>query len=130
MLRTPSGASVIAAPGTRGSSSRRRGARRSLAPAGGELVREPDLVEDARDDEVDERGDRRLAVVEAGREREDRRARAAEREHVLELDRRERRLARAEHELALLLERDRGRPVDEVLADAGRERAERPGRAG
>src|ERR1700678_4218877 len=109
MTRTPSGARVIAALPARAGSSRARGERCSLAPAGRELVGEPDLVEDARDHEVDERGDGRLAVVEAGREREDRGAGAAKGEHVLELDRRERRLARAEDELALLLEGDRRR---------------------
>ncbi len=67
--------------------------------------------------------------VEAGLERQDRRARPAQREHVLELDRRERRLARAEDELPLLLERHRGGPVDQVLAHASGERAERSRRA-
>src|ERR1700722_1530666 len=105
MTRTPSGARVIAALPTRERCSRARGERRSLAPARRELVGEADLVEDSGDDEVDERGDRGLAMVEAGREREDRGACPAQDEHVLELYRREGRLARARPGLALLPER-------------------------
>src|SRR5581483_8602597 len=50
-------------------------------------------------------------------------------EHVLEMDRREGRLARAEDQLALLLERDRRRAVDQVLHRARRDRAEGAHRA-
>ena len=103
--------------------------RHDCAPARDERVLEPDLVEHAADDEVDEVVDRLGAVVEARREEEDRRAGAAQREHVLEVDRRERRLARAEHELALLLQRDRGGTVDQVLHRTRRDRAERAHRA-
>ena len=46
-------------------------------------------------------------------------------QHVLEVDRRERRLARHEHELAPLLQRDGGGAVDQVRHRARRERAER-----
>src|SRR4051812_34365601 len=90
---------------------------------------EADVVQDSRDDEVDEVVDRRGAVVEARREEQDGRARAAQRQHVLEMDRRQRRLAGADDELPLLLERDRRRAVDEVLHRAGGDRAERSHRA-
>src|SRR2546428_7624651 len=92
-----------------------------LAPARDERVLEPDVVEGARDDEVDEVVDGLRARVEPRREEEDRRARAAQRQHVLEVDRRQRGLARAEDELALLLERNRRGAMDDVLHRAGRE---------
>ena len=98
------------------------GRERHCAPPRAERVLDADLVEHPRDDEVDERLDARGAVVEARRERQDRRAGAAQRDHALERDQRERRLARAEDELALLLERDRRGAVDQVLA-ARRRRA-------
>ena len=46
------------------------------------------------------------------------------------MDQRQRRLARHEHELAPLLQRHRGRPVDQVRHRAGGERADRAHRAG
>ena len=86
--------------------------------------RDPELVEAACDDEVDEILDRRGTVVEARRGEEDHGARLVERREAAEVDRRERRLARDEHELAPLLERDRGRTVDQVRHRAGGERAD------
>src|SRR5205807_725140 len=65
-------------------------------------------------------------AVETGREEEDRRAGSPRGQHVLELDRREGCLARTEDELALLLERDRGGALDQVLRQPGGDRAERP----
>src|SRR5262245_36723383 len=57
--------------------------RSLLPPAPNERVLEAELVEAAPDDEVDEVGDALGPVVEAGREEEDGRARAAEPQHVL-----------------------------------------------
>ena len=73
------------AVGRQRSASRRR--RRSLTPPLRERVLEPELVERAADDEVDEVVDRLGSVVEARREEEDRRARLAQREHVAQVDR-------------------------------------------
>ena len=91
---------------------------------------EPQLVEGPRDDEVDEVLDGFGAVVEAGCEEEDRGSGLAQREHVAEMDRRQRRLARHEHEPALFLQRDGRGAVDEVLHRAGSDRPDRPHRAG
>src|SRR5512132_1344584 len=115
-----------------------------LPPAAHELVLEAELVEAPSDDEVDEIVHRealacvapqrtcRLCrfvrlerpVVEARREKEDDRTRLPYAQHVLEMDQRERRLARAEHELAALLERDARRPLNQVRHRAGGDRSE------
>src|SRR4029453_14331355 len=100
-----------------------------LPPAAHELVFEPELVEAAADDEVDEVVHRLGAVVEAGREEEHDRAGLAPAPHVLQVDQRERRLARAEHELAALLQRDAGRPLDQIRHRPGGDRPERAHRA-
>ena len=115
--RTVSGASVPDSYVTR------------LAPARDERIVDPDLVEAARDDEVDEVVDRLGAVVEAGRGEEDDRAGLVQRREPAEVDRGERRLARHEHELAALLQRHRRGAVDEVLHRSGRERPDRGHRA-
>ena len=96
----------------------------SLTPPRDQRVLDAELVEAARDDEVDEVVDRVGAVVEAGRGEEDHGARLVQRREPAQVDRRERRLARDEDELPPLLERDRGRAVDQVLHRAGRERAD------
>ena len=70
----PSGASLPASTLTR------------LTPAAHELVLEPELVEAAPDDEVDEVAHRLGAVVEARREEEDRRPGLPHAQHVLEVD--------------------------------------------
>src|SRR5689334_10235581 len=93
-----------------------------LAPPPRQLVLEAELVETACDDEVDEVVDRFRPVVEARREEEHGCARLAHAEHVLEVDRRERRLARAEDQLAALLDRDARRPLDQVRHRAGGDR--------
>src|SRR3954454_6825144 len=89
--------------------------RRSLSPSLRQRVLEAELVERAADDEVDEILHRLGAVVEARREKEDRRARLTECEHVAQVDRRERRLARHHDQPALLLDCHRRRTMDEVL---------------
>src|SRR5215208_1614524 len=101
-----------------------------LPPAAHQLVLEPQLVEAAPDDEVHKVVNRARAVVEARRKKEHDRARLPNAQHVLEVDRRERRLARAEHELAALLESDACRPLDQVRHRPGGDRAERAHRAG
>src|SRR3972149_4753211 len=65
----------------------------SLAPPGHERVVDPDLVEAARDDEVDEVVDRLRAVVEARRREENDRARFVQRRQSPKMDGGERRLA-------------------------------------
>src|SRR5438034_782877 len=77
-------------------------------------VFETERVERPGDDEVDEVLDALGAVVEARREEEDGGTGAAHREHVLEVDRRERRLARHQNQLAILLQRHRSRSLDQV----------------
>ena len=102
----------------------------SLAPPAHERVLDAELVEAAPDDEVDE-------IVDASRRRgrSPARRRGSSRpacrsvQHVLQVDRRERRLARHEHELPALLERDRRGPVDQVRHRARGDRAERAHRA-
>src|SRR5262247_308547 len=101
--RTESGASLPVSTLTSG-----------LPPAPNELLVEPELVEAARDDEVDEVVHGRGTRVEARRQEQHGRARLAHAQHVLEVDRRERGLPRAEHELALLLEGDARRSLDQV----------------
>ena len=68
------------------------------APPPDERGVDAELVEAARDDEVDEVLDRLGAVVEARRGEEDHGAGVVERREPAEVDRRERRLARDEHE--------------------------------
>src|SRR5207247_9105327 len=89
------------------------------------LVLDAELVEAARDDKVDELVDRLRAVVEAGRQEEDRRTGLLELEHVPQMDVRERRLARADDQTALLLQRHAGRPVDQRRHCAGHEPSQR-----
>ena len=93
------------------------------APPLDELVVDPELVETARDDEVDEVLDGVRAVVEARGGEEDHGAGFVERCEAAQVDRGQRRLARDEHELAALLQRHRCRAVDEVGHRAGGERA-------
>src|SRR5215213_4072002 len=99
--------------------------RSSLSPPRRERVLEAELVEGTRDDEVDEVVDRARLVVEARREEQDHGARLPQPEHVLEVDRRERRLARHEDELTALLDRDGNRAVNEVVHRARSDRSER-----
>src|SRR5206468_3672276 len=119
--------------------------RRSLAPPRRHRVLEPELVEATGHYEINEivygqeavacdaaertcrlcRYIRLNAVVEAGREEEHRRPSLSDAEHVLEVDRRERRLARAEDELAFLLQRHARRALDQVRHRARGDRAER-----
>src|SRR5437867_570464 len=74
----------------------------------------PELIEAAGDDEVDEVLDRLGPVIEAGRGEEDHGAGLLQRGEAVQVDRRQRRLARHEHELPALLQRDRGGAVDQV----------------
>ena len=82
-----------------------------------------EVIEHARDDEVHEIVDRRRPVIEARRRRHHDRAGARHAQHVLEMDRAERRLARHEHQRAPLLERDVGRALDERARRARGDRA-------
>src|SRR5919198_6177205 len=86
----------------------------SVAPPLHQLDVETQLVERTGDDEVDEIVDALRPVVEARREEEHRRSRLLDREHVAQMDERERRLARHQDELPLLLQSDGGGSVNEV----------------
>src|SRR6266540_5272036 len=67
---------------------------------------QPQLVERTADDEVDKVVDALRSVVEARRQKEDRRARLPQLEHVPQVDGRERRLPGHQDQLPLLLEGD------------------------
>src|SRR6266542_5717449 len=101
----------------------------SVSPPLDQLDVEAELVEGATDDEVDKVMDGLSAVVEARREEEHRCARLLNGEHVAEMDERQGRLARHQHELPFLLQRHRDRAVDEVRHRAGSNRPERAHRA-
>lgn len=73
-----------------------------FAPALHQGVRNIQLIEDARDDKVDQCGDRIRMVIEAGVGRQDHSAGTREAQYVLKMDGRERRLARHQHQLAVL----------------------------
>src|SRR5438874_218898 len=101
-----------------------------LAVALHERVLDAEMIEDAGDDEVDHLLDSRFARVKTGRGGEDDRARARHAEHVLDMNFRERRLARDENELAALLEAHVRRALDQVRRGARGESAERSAGAG
>ena len=88
------------------------------------------LVEYARDHEVDDVGDGLRMRVEARRGRKDHRAGMREPRHVVEVDHRQRRLARHQHERTPLLEHDVGGALDQVVGEPVRDRAERAHAAG
>src|ERR1051325_2863355 len=108
MLSTLSGESVPLFTVSSGPSSTWVPMWNSLPPALAQRIVDTKLIQSAGHDEVDEVVHGLGAVVEAGREKQDRRARTPRRQHRLEVDRGERRLARHQDELPLLLERDRG----------------------
>src|SRR5437867_4349236 len=103
MVRTPSGGSVPVLIVSSGSSWPCVDKDNLLAPALDERVVQPELIQSASNDEIDEVLNGLCSVVEARRQEEDRGARALRRQHRLEVDRRQRRLARHEHELPLFL---------------------------
>src|SRR3954469_15390255 len=121
MRCTPSGASVPSFTVSSGPSWPCIDRDNSLTPALDQRIFDTKLIQSAGDDEIDEVFDGLGSMVEAGCEEEDRRAGAPGREHRLEMDRRERRLARHQHEPALLFQRDRRGPVDQVLHRARRD---------
>src|SRR5919201_6963366 len=96
-----------------------------LTPTRNERVLDAELIEAACDDEVDEVVHRVGAVVEAGRREEHDRAGLPQPEHVLEVDRRERRLPRHQHQLAPFLQSHARRAVDQVGHRPGGHGAER-----
>jgi len=89
-----------------------------LWPARTERMRDAELVEHPGDDEVNELRDRLWPVVEARRRRKDHCARACKLQHVFEMDRGERCLARHQHERTALLQHDVGRARDQVVREA------------
>ena len=88
-----------------------------------------ELVKCTRHDEVDEVVDRLGAVVEAGGEKQHGRPRLLDRKHVPQMDEGQRRLARHEDELPLLLEGHRGGAMNEIRHGARGDRPERAHRA-
>ena len=120
----------------RGRRARRRGRRRRfsllslLAPAGHQLVGQAELVEHAPDHGVEQRIQRRGLRIERRRGRQHDRARARHGQHVLEVDRRQRRLAHDQHQLAPLLQHHVGGAPDQIVGDAVRDARQAAGRAG
>jgi hypothetical protein len=83
-----------------------------------------EVIQYARDDEVDEVSDARRPVVEARRRRKNDRAGLRHAEHVLEMDRAQWRLAWHEHQWPPLLQRDVGGALDERARRPGRDRGQ------
>src|SRR6266536_3206119 len=104
MRCTPSGGSVPLFTGPSGPSWTCIDKDNSLTPALDQRILDTKLIQSAGHDEVDEVLDGRGSVVEAGSEEEDRRPRPLRSQHRLEVNRRQRRLARHQDELALLLQ--------------------------
>src|SRR5262245_47446675 len=106
-----------------------------MPPPGGlpvalhERVLDAEMIEDARDDEIDQLFGRIGPAVEARRRGQDQRARVGELQHVLQRDAGIGRLPRNDDELAALLEADLGGALDEVRRRAGRDAADRAGGA-
>src|SRR6478735_7764486 len=113
MVRTASGPNLPLSTVTSG-----------LSPARG-LVLDPELIEAAGDDEIDELIDGLGPVVEARCEEENRRPSLPELQHVPQVDLRERRLSRADDQPALLFQRHRGGAVNQVRHRARGDRPER-----
>ena len=82
-------------------------------PSGGAAAIRVEEVEDPPDGVIDEVVDRAGLVVKGGDGRRDDRPHAAQRQHMLEVDVVERRLARQQHKPPPLLERDVGRAGNE-----------------
>ena len=77
-----------------------------------------ELIEDARDDEIDEFGDLRRLIVETWISRKDGHTKTRELEHVLEVYGGERRLARHDDEVTALLDDHISRTLEQILACA------------
>ena len=86
---------------------------RRCPPARRQRVRDVEVIEHARDHEVDEIVDRRGPVIEARSRGHHDCAGARHAQHVLEMNRAEWRFTRHENELPSLLECDVGRALDE-----------------
>ena len=93
---------------------------RDAAPTRSQRMRDPQLIEDARDDKIDEVVDRLRPAVESWRRREDNRAGARELKEVLEMDRRQRCLARHKHQRPALLEHHVGSALDQIVGETAR----------
>src|SRR5690606_4074009 len=100
------------------------------APAWRECVWHAELIERARDDEVDQLSDARRPIVKTGCGRHHHGARERESTHVLEVDQREWRLTRDQQQAPPFLERHISRALDQRARRAGRDARQRAHRAG
>ena len=100
------------------------------APALHQLVLDPEMIEYAGHDEVDQVFDALGLVVEARVGGKNHRSRAREPQHVFQMQGGERRLARHQDQLAAFLERDIRRALDEVVREARGDRGQRAHGAG
>ena len=99
--------------------------RRSGSPTRDQGVLNPELIADARDDEIDQVAKLSGPVIPAGHGRKDDRPGPRDPHHVLEMDQAQWRFARDQDQLAPLLQMDVGRPGDQV--GRGARRRWRPG---
>lgn len=88
----------------------------SLTPTGHQRLGNTQLIEDARDDEIDHLRDAVGAMIETGRRRQHDRAHVRELEHVVEVNGRERRFSGHQNQLSPLLERHVGGAFDQIVA--------------
>jgi hypothetical protein len=95
------------------------------APAARSGQPEPELVEGAGDDVVDDVVEILGVVVEGRRRRQDRHAHAGQRQQVLQVDGGQRGLPGDQDELAALFESHIRRPADEILCEAGADTRDR-----
>src|SRR5205085_2760529 len=95
------------------------------APLCGLRVRDAELIEDAEDEMIDEFKDCLRAMIETGAGGQDARARVREAQHVLQVERVVRRLARHEDGLASLFQGHVGPAMNGIRACAPRNRSER-----
>src|ERR1035437_681535 len=101
-----------------------------LAPPRRQRVLDAEMIEHARDDEIDQLGDAGGTVIEPGRRRQHDRPRPSEAQHVLEVNRAERRFARHEHQRPALLERYVRGALHQRPRRSRRDRRERAHRTG
>ena len=94
------------------------------------VVRKIEMREDAKDELLDDVVDGFWRIIKSRRGGHDERAGVVKAQHVFDVDAVERRFAKAEDELAALLEANVGGAREQIVADAGSDRAERASGAG
>src|SRR5688572_14756295 len=88
-------------------------------------MRNIELIENSKTQVLDQIVDRLWPVIKPGACGQYTRARVRQPEHIFEVDRIVRRLARNEHELSAFLKADICRPMNKVSASAGCDRSQR-----